>query len=399
MTSQLIELQIFHLRLPFRGRFAHAAAQRASTDTVVVAALLADGTVGFGEGLGRPYVTGETPESVVFNTESCLTDWLNKQGKIEPQTFSDILEIAYHLPFRNEQGQIINAARCGVELALLDAYGKYFQCDMSSIIGYLGYGGFSHGGSIESVRVSGVLDGSDPEKVMRRMRLMRWFGLRDFKLKVGCEHDDENLRLIWQRYNRQLGSGAITLRVDANGAWDIDTATAMSEKLARQCVCCIEQPLAPSDHDHWNALASLSHISLMADESLVTVDDAQYLLENDLVDYFNIRISKNGGLMPAIRLAEMAFEYSRGYQLGAMVGETGILAGAGRQFLQLVPNTCFTEICYGTLLLKDDIVSSTVRFGYGGRMKKFNRPGLGVSVRRDMISKFVVEKPRKIQLS
>lgn len=367
-------------------------------DTVVVAALLADGTVGFGEGIGQVGLTGETPETIVFNIEGFLSDELRKQGKIEPKTFSDILEIAYHLPFTNEQGQIINASRCAVELALLDAYGKYFNCDMSSITGYLGYGGFSHGGSIESVRVSGLLNANDPEKMMRQLRLMRIFGLRDFKLKMSGEHDNEKLQLIQQRYERQLGIGGMTLRVDADGAWDIDTATAMSEKLARMCVCCIEQPLAIDDHDHWNALANLSHVPLMVDESLISIENAADLLEKDLVDYFNIGISKNGGLIPAIRMAEMAFDYSHGYQLGTILGETGILAGAGRQFLQLVPNTSFTEICYGTFLLREDIVRPQIRFGYGGKMKPFPPPGLGISVRREMISKFIIEKPRKIDL-
>jgi len=59
-----------------------------------------------------------------------------------------------------------------------------------------------------------------------------------------------------------------------------------------------------------------------------------------------------------------------GYQLGAMVGESGILTAAGRHFLQMVPGVTFTEISYGTFLLQEDIVDQQMRFGYKGRLSK-----------------------------
>ena len=196
-----------------------------------------------------------------------------------------------------------------------------------------------------------------------------------------------------------LVRGRLTLRADANAAWDVDTAMAMSSELDALGVCCLEQPLARDDRDHLRTLTGLSPLPLMADESLVSFDDANYLIEHELVDYFNIRISKNGGLIPALRLAALASRSSVGYQLGAMVGETGILAAAGRLFLQMVPDTRFTEICYSTFLLNEDITSPNLRFGYGGRMAALRGLGLGVGIRPEGLEKFSVCPARKIGLA
>ena len=395
-SNRLVELQLFHLKLPFRSKFSHAAADRECNETVVVAALLADGTVGFGEGVPRKYVTGETMESVLANISECLACRLDD---LAPESFPDLLEFVDQLPFRNEQGQIINSARCCIELALLDAYSRHFNSPLTKIVGWLGAAALAEKNPQPLPRVSGVLDVGDAERLKRRLRLMRWYGLRDFKLKVGSPQDLENIALLRKMMGPGLDRGRLTLRVDANGAWDVDTAVAMSTELARLGVCCLEQPLAPTDRDHWHVLAELAPLPLMADESLVTLDDGRFLAENDLVDYFNIRISKNGGLIPALRLAALATQSSRHYQLGAMVGETGILAAAGRLFLQMVPATSFTEICYSTFLLRGDITSPNLRFGYGGRIPTVRHPGLGISVRRDRLEKFLVAFPRKIALA
>ena len=395
MSNRLLEIKLYHLKLPFRQSFAHAQKRRESTETVVGAALLEDGTVGYGEGLPRRYVTGETAASVMYNVGDALAGPLRG---LEPKSFCELLEVVDALPFRNEQGDVINAARCCVELALLDAYGRYFGSDLSSIVQWMGYGGFGGVGSLEGIRVSGVLGASRAAKTDKLLRAMRWYGLRDFKLKLGTQYDEELLGLVERRLGRGMRRERLTLRVDANGAWDIDTAVGMSERLAGMGVCSLEQPLAAEDGGHLQALADLSEVPLMADESLLTYEDGEYLAEHDLVDYFNIRVSKNGGLLPAIRLAEIATRYDKGYQLGAMVGETAILTTAGMQFLRMVPRVVFTEIGYSTFLLEEDLGVSRVRFGYRGRLRPLAGPGLGVSVRQDRLGRFLLGSPRTIEL-
>ena len=62
---RIAELQAFHVRIPFKRPFRHASYTRDSTDNVVVRCQLENGIVGFGEGVPREYVTGETIASAV----------------------------------------------------------------------------------------------------------------------------------------------------------------------------------------------------------------------------------------------------------------------------------------------------------------------------------------------
>ncbi|MBN1764147.1 MAG: hypothetical protein JW860_02735 [Sedimentisphaerales bacterium] len=395
MSNRLLELNLYHLRIPLRSWCAWEYPPGKYVDTVISAALLADGTVGYGEGVPGPHITGETVDSVFFNIGDSLVESLKN---VEPKTLSDIFDLVDNLPFTNPQGQTINAARCCVELALLDAYSHYFKRPLTTVSDWLGYSGFSAGGSIDKIRVSGALfPGTWP--LGTQLLLMRWYGLRDFKLNLNGQYDQENLERVYFSLKHALQSLDFSLRVDANGAWDIDTATALSKKLHDYSIISLEQPLSPNDHSHLHTIASLSPVPLMADESLVSLEDGQFLAQNDFTDYFNIGISKNGGLLPALRLAELALKSSLGIQLGAAPGETGVLAAAGRKFLQMIPNIDFTEICYSSFMLDREIVTPKMRFTYGGRLIPTKGPGLGIRVRRDKIAQFLAKPPGKITLA
>jgi L-alanine-DL-glutamate epimerase-like enolase superfamily enzyme len=53
-------IDVLTVELPFRFSFGHALAERSSSTNVLVRLALADGSVGWGEGVPREYVTGET---------------------------------------------------------------------------------------------------------------------------------------------------------------------------------------------------------------------------------------------------------------------------------------------------------------------------------------------------
>src|ERR1700674_3565455 len=62
---RVAELTPIHARTPLRKPIRHASHTRSATDNVLVRCLLEDGTEGFGEGVPREYVTGETIDSAL----------------------------------------------------------------------------------------------------------------------------------------------------------------------------------------------------------------------------------------------------------------------------------------------------------------------------------------------
>ena len=64
---RVVEMTAWQVRIPLRKPIRHASFTRTETDNVVIRARLADGTVGFGEGVPREYVTGETIDQALEN--------------------------------------------------------------------------------------------------------------------------------------------------------------------------------------------------------------------------------------------------------------------------------------------------------------------------------------------
>ena len=377
MSAHLKSLELISLSIPFRNPFRHSTAERSVSENLIVIAELSDGSVGFGEAIARQYVSGETVDTAASSIKSVLAPLL---ADLAPVSFPALLNRLEDLPLVGRRGKPIVAARCAVELALLDAFGHHFHRGLQEIVGWLGVPDFRLDGSLDTVTFSGALSADDPKVIARKLRKMRIFGLRDFKIKLGGQNDEEILQAVHRQLARSLRSRRCTLRADVNGVWDLDKALDVFPLLAGFDVCCVEQPLSPQDQAAYSLLRSKVSVPIMVDESLVLPSQAQAFIDEHSVDFFNIRISKNGGLIPALRLAHMARKADISYQLGCMVGETAILSAAGRWFLSMVPDVRFAEGSYGTFLLSDDISVRPSRFGYRGRIKRPTGPGLGVDI-------------------
>ncbi len=61
---RLTRLSAYHVRIPLKHKVRHASHVREETDSLIVRCELDNGMVGWGEGLPRPYVTGESIDNV-----------------------------------------------------------------------------------------------------------------------------------------------------------------------------------------------------------------------------------------------------------------------------------------------------------------------------------------------
>jgi muconate cycloisomerase len=369
MTLRATQLDIYRTSIPMRS-FEHAAASRDVAEAVVVRAAFSDGGCGWGETLPRRYVTGETIETVLADLEAIV--WPAAAGA----DFTDAAAALAAIPTAAGDGRCLNAAACAVELACVDwALRRGGPAAMGGLIG-----GRTMARRID-VRVSGVLGSSDPARTARRLRLMRWYGLRDFKLKLGFgeDVDGENLRVVRRRIGRAVTAGRCTLRVDVNGGWDADSTPQRVAGLAGPFgVSAVEQPVYCPAGELVD-LARRCNVPLIADESLLTEADAEALLAKPRRVWWNVRMSKNGGLLRAARLLDMAGQAGVTVVVGCMVGESSILSAAQRRLLQFVGGVRFVEGNYGRFLLAGDLTARSLRFGYGGRLKAISAPGLGAT--------------------
>lgn len=122
------------------------------------------------------------------------------------------------------------------------------------------------------------------------------------KVKVGQTDPRDDVVLV--AAVRDAVGPAVALRVDANGAWDLDTAEAMIGRLARFDLELVEQPVAALDD-----LARLRRrvdVPVAADECVRSVGDARCLATLEAADVVVLKVQPLGGVRAALQVAETA---------------------------------------------------------------------------------------------
>lgn len=381
------ELTAFVVRIPLKKRIKHASHARTETDNVLVRARLADGSTGWGEGVPREYVTGESADSALD-----LLKATDLKGQLEDcrDFFAALRTIEKFAPApvpgdtRGVQG---NAARCAVELALLDAFGRAFGEPLCNVTKFLTPERYQFR---ERVQYSGAITSARKGvKIRLAAWRMRILGVSQVKVKVGMEGHDDPYRLRMIR--RRVGS-KVELRVDANEAWSADIAPQKIAELEPFGIAAVEQPVPHAEADRLADVRKAVKTPIMLDESLCGMADAERAAANGLCDLFNIRLSKCGGFIPSLRLAQFAARHGLGYQLGCQVGETAILSTAGRHFATSVKDLRALEGSYDRHLVQYPLGDEDVTFGWGGWAPAIVRTGLGIGVQEEWVERLARRK-------
>jgi L-alanine-DL-glutamate epimerase-like enolase superfamily enzyme len=103
-------------------------------------------------------------------------------------------------------------------------------------------------------------------------------------------------------------------------------------------------------------------------------------VEQGTADLLNVRLSKCGGIIPSLRIIAFAQRSGLGVQLGCHPGETSLLSAAGRQVASRIDGLRYVEGSYDRHILAANLTEHDLTFGYGGRARALDGPGLGVDV-------------------
>ena len=360
---EISRIEIFKTDLPFKYSFKHSLKSRNASESVFVKVALDNGITGFGESLPRSYVTGSTQDSVCKDLSNFAKSLIGAR--------LDDNEGSINL-IKSLEG-IEGEARCAVEIALLDCLGKVCSKPISAFLGDIINTEFVYSLIIPSV---------SPIKALLMCLFAKQQNYRFIKVKVGYGNDIARVRLC-----RRILPDA-DIRIDANGIWDSShTAFEMIEKLRPFKISCIEQPTPKDDFNAMQEVADFCPEPVIADESLCTKQDALKLAQSRACDVFNVRLSKCGGIFRSLDIIKIAHDYEMSYQIGCLVGESGILSAAARHIAGVVKNIRYFEGSYSKYLLKEDGIEEdlTPRRSIGHAL---NKSGLGVTVKEGILRKY-----------
>jgi len=379
---RLSKLTLYKTAVPLKRVVKHASFERSESENLVVKATLADGTTGYGEGVPRSYVTGETIASTFADLES--DDWARLLGR--PSSFEQVVERLQTLTLprieADPRGMTGNAARCALELAILDAYGRHFGESLWRAVELARVDGLQRFAKVRGVRYSGAIT-SESERGERVSAWKMWlYGFKQVKIKVGTQGQDDPARLA--RLRKILGS-RMDIRLDANEAWRASELLERAAPLRRFGPTALEQPVAHAEVHLLKELRPQLGIPVMLDESLCGFPDARAAVAGKTADFFNVRLSKCGGILPSLKIIALAQRSGLGVQLGCHPGETSLLSAAGRHVAGCVSGLRYVEGSYDRHILKANVTTRDVTFGYGGRARPLLGPGLGVVIDVDAL--------------
>ena len=197
-------------------------------------------------------------------------------------------------------------ARCAALTALLDLRGKRAAA-----------GGEAGTARVEPVRCNATLVAGDPASVVAAAERWAGDGFSTFKLKLGTGDDVALVRAV----REALGPRA-RIRVDVNGAWEVETAKRVLAELEPYEVELVEQPVATLEEAM--EVARSTSIPIAGDESIEGRADAERAAAMEACRMTGVKLSKVGGPEEAIEIAEVLPVYLS----SALDGPVGIAAAA-----------------------------------------------------------------------
>ncbi len=292
---RLSSVEVIPYALPFKEPYVTARGVLRRREMVLLRVRDEDGVVGLGEAVPLALRGGASLAEVVRELEG----W-GEYGSVEG---------------------LSAPARCAVGTALMDLRGRRIGTAAGE------------GERDEAVECNATLVAGPPDAVAAEAERWAQAGFTTFKLKLGAEtaNDPGNRGLSRSRRSGDvaqvravrsaLGAG-VRIRVDANEAWDLETAQATLAELELFEVELAEQPVAGLEE--MAELAASTSIPLAADESVTTLDEAEQAAALGACEFTGIKLSKVGGPEEALAIADVL----PAYVTSALDGPVGIAAAA-----------------------------------------------------------------------
>jgi len=109
------------------------------------------------------------------------------------------------------------------------------------------------------------------------------------------------------------------LIIDANQAWSKKDTLDYIDATLDVKLELIEQPVKADQLHELRCITNYSHVPILADESVFTLEDAKAIVEYVCADMINIKLMKCGGVTKAIEILEFARDNNVKCMLGSML--------------------------------------------------------------------------------
>jgi L-alanine-DL-glutamate epimerase-like enolase superfamily enzyme len=336
-----MKLILFKTNLPFEYPFTISKGTKTHQPSLIVA-YQKDGIMGFGEAPSIAYYN--------LSVEKMANDIAQIFNAFKQQTF---LSPADAWNFFNAHIQHNNFALCALDMAMHDWFCKKNK--------QLIFESFNT--EWKNIVPTDYTLGFDTLDVLEQK--IKNHPMPIYKIKLGLGAEEEVL-------NRMAELSTAKIRIDFNEGLTANRFLELYPLFEKYNIELLEQPLHKNDKDGMQQIFKQSKIDLFADEFCVAEHDVEKCV--GLFNGINIKLTKCGGITPALRMIKNARKLGLKVMMGSM-NESSIGTAAVAHFLPLLDKVDMD----GILLLKETFASG-INFNNDAICLQPTGYGLGVKV-------------------
>jgi len=363
---EIRQIEVYSVTLRYEEPFRIAPGASTESCNIIVKILTDYEIVGWGESSPSQRVTHENPKTVV----KALDKIAPKLIGMYPLRIEQNIELMDSIVGSNP------AAKAAIDIALHDILGKTARKPLFMLLG----------GYRTEVLTDITLGIKSPEEMAADASKAVEKGFKALKVKVGVAPDEdvERIKLI-----REAVGNDVQIRIDANQGWTPRQAIQVLNKVKRFNIQFAEQPVPAEDIKDLSEVKKNSSIPVMADESVLSAEDALLLICEEAVNLINIKLMKCGGMVKGRKIVAVAEAAGIPCMIGCM-GESGVGIAAGAHLAAAVKNIQYADLD-SDILLKDKLVKkggTTVKDSmrifskhHGLGIKELNQKLLGKPIR------------------
>ncbi|MDX2316170.1 MAG: enolase C-terminal domain-like protein [Gammaproteobacteria bacterium] len=262
MTT-ISEIVLHRLRVPLTVPYKLSFVELRAFDTILVEVHGGDGRVGYGE---ATLLTGYTQESTARSWDLACRLCREMAGK----STGDIKR------------------RVGEH----DAQAAFTSTAITTAVEMLEANSWLRSEQRTEVPLLALLHGDTEGELADEIRICVEQGYDTFKVKVGFHADTDLARV---ELIQKLLAGRGHIRIDANQGYSTVDACRFASALDPQAIELLEQTCRAGDWEAAAAVAKVSTVPMMLDESIYTLEDVERAAELGAAAYIKFKLMKAGG--------------------------------------------------------------------------------------------------------
>lgn len=314
---------------------------------------------------------------------------------MDPFQVERIWRKTYYNSYQHGRGGIVVCALSGIDIALWDLMGKKAGVPLYKLLG--GYTdkvmAYASGGF--------YAEGKGTKEIAAEFKGYVDSGFRAIKMKVGrnrtamnplevmpdpeffytVEEDLERVEAV-----RKAVGKDVLLSVDANVAWDLQTAMRAGKFFDAQGVYFFEEPLNTDNRAASAELAAALTAKVAGYETEQLVYNFVPLITGRCVDIVQPDLSWAGGVTECRKIASLA--YAHHLEVAPHCFSSAVLMAVSLHFLCSIPNGGLLEFDRNPNAMRDEIVKTPFAIDKDGFVHVPEKPGLGIELDDAAVEKY-----------